>query len=90
MAYIIDYNNCERYEDNRDWHSNKVFETQKQAIDFLYEEGFNIQKTIFANKVKYDTDLDGNLLYYRNNEGFWEKRHTAVITEVEYVPKEEL
>lgn len=88
-AYIIDYNNCETYEDNRDWHSSKVFETEKQAIDFLYEEGFDIQKTIFASKVTYDTDLDGNLIYYRNNGNAYEPRHIAVITEVEYVPEED-
>lgn len=73
--YIIEYDNCEDYEDNRTWHSNKVFETKMQAIRFLIDEGFDVPKHINKDDLTFYKYLDFNLMLM----------HEAEIVEIEYV-----
>ena len=73
--YIIEYDNCEDYEDNRTWHSNKVFETEMQAIRFLIDEGFDVPKHINKDDLTFYKYLDFNLMLM----------HEAEIVEIEYV-----
>ena len=73
MMYIIEYDNCEDYEDNRTWHSNKVFETKMQAIRFLIDEGFDVPKHINKDDLSFYKYFDYGLMY------------EAEIVEIEYV-----
>ena len=71
--YIIEYDNCEAFEDNRTWHSNKVFETKMQAIRFLIGEGFNVPEGINNDDVSFCKYFDNGSMY------------EAEIAEIEYV-----
>ena len=71
--YIIEYDNCEAFEDNRTWHSNKVFETKMQAIRFLIDEGFDVPKHINKDDLSFYKYFDYGLMY------------EAEIVEIEYV-----
>lgn len=71
--YIIEYDNCEAFEDNRTWHSNKVFETKMQAIRFLIDEGFDVPEDINNDDLSFYKYFDFGLMY------------EAEIVEIEYV-----
>ena len=72
-VYIIEYDNCEAFEDNRTWHSNKVFETKMQAIRFLIDEGFDVPEDINNDDLSFYKYFDFGLMY------------EAEIAEIEYV-----
>ena len=76
MMYIIEYDNCEAFEDNRTWHSNKVFETKMQAIRFLIDEGFDVPEDINNDDLSFYKYFDFGLM------------HEAEIVEIEYVEDE--
>lgn len=71
--YIIEYDNCEAFEDNHTWHSNKVFETKIQAIRFLIDEGFDVPKYFNNDDLSFYKYLDFGLM------------HEAEIVKIEYV-----
>ena len=71
--YIIEYDNCEAFEDHCTWHSNKVFETKMQAIRFLIGEGFNVPEGINNDDVSFYKYFDNGSMY------------EAEIAEIEYV-----
>lgn len=73
IMYIIEYDNCEAFEDNRTWHSNKVFETKMQAIRFLIDEGFDVPEDINNDGLSFYKYFDFGLM------------HEAEIVEIEYV-----
>ena len=72
-VYIIEYDNCEAFEDNRTWHSNKVFDTKMQAIRFLIDEGFDVPKHVNKDDSSFYKYFDNGLMY------------EAEIAEIEYV-----